>query len=686
MKKFKYVITQNQTKPIFYTVSFFTDGGTEVANRFVAANSKISQPQTTKDGFILLGWTRSYEQIEPWSFETDIVTEDITLYAIWQIDESLLNYIYVGGGSGYLAKHRTLDFLLIDAASDLSSRTYIIKKDSEHLYAITNNRRISKYTLSTSPNEIELNNLVQQITTPPGTIFGMDIDDTHIYVAGDNFENNNRIFKYLKSDLTLVGQSDRFQISGNNYSFGRLTLDDDYIYTTETVGNHFRIYNKNDLSLKFSFFAGLVQSQIPPDIIVDSTHIYTIGPNSCVIKYNKSDMTVAAIDPTGYAYSTLAVDDTYVYAGARFTTTNSNVIKLLKSDLSNIQFSPRTNLRTLWSLVIDNEYIYTGGEGRFSQENTITKYRKDDLSISLRTENLGFQVYSLLFKSNEIANQTLFTTPGTYTWVAPEGVTSVSVALIGGGDSGTASRNTLDDDGFSSYMSSSGVGSGLAWKNNISVVPGQSYTVVVGAGGAQPIATGTEFSTATNKGGRSYFISDSFLSAGTGSFSVPQLRGQSGGFLGGNSGQVQWTQQYGFVSVPGGGGAGGFFGNGAEGEGFSPINNDRANNGPSTFDGAGGGGSSGIQLQSNTTTPLTLFSGFGGGTSLTNISSSYTGSQGTSSSSGAFGTNGLGTGLYGGGGWSSLTINSPGSQNTAGPGKGGAVRIVWNGQTFPNNA
>ena len=55
----------------------------------------------------------------------------------------------------------------------------------------------------------------------------------------------------------------------------------------------------------------------------------------------------------------------------------------------------------------------------------------------------------------------IFCTPGTYCWVAPAGVTSVSIVSIGGG---------------------SGSGGALAYKNNITVVPGNSYQVTVGAG------------------------------------------------------------------------------------------------------------------------------------------------------------------------------------------------------------
>ena len=63
------------------------------------------------------------------------------------------------------------------------------------------------------------------------------------------------------------------------------------------------------------------------------------------------------------------------------------------------------------------------------------------------------------------ASQQEFTTPGTYSWTAPAGVTSVSVVAIGPG------------------ATNAGGGGGLTWANGLSVTPVQSYTVVVGAGG-----------------------------------------------------------------------------------------------------------------------------------------------------------------------------------------------------------
>ncbi len=59
-----------------------------------------------------------------------------------------------------------------------------------------------------------------------------------------------------------------------------------------------------------------------------------------------------------------------------------------------------------------------------------------------------------------------------YNWTVPAGVTEISVVCVGGGGSGVA-----DHDG------ASGCGGGLAFKNQIPVVPGSTIEVSVGGGG-----------------------------------------------------------------------------------------------------------------------------------------------------------------------------------------------------------
>ena len=60
-------------------------------------------------------------------------------------------------------------------------------------------------------------------------------------------------------------------------------------------------------------------------------------------------------------------------------------------------------------------------------------------------------------------SQQAFTTPGTFSWVAPLNVTSVGVVAVGGGGGGSCSN-------FGVQSSNGGGGGGLGWKNCIPVV------------------------------------------------------------------------------------------------------------------------------------------------------------------------------------------------------------------------
>ena len=101
-------------------------------------------------------------------------------------------------------------------------------------------------------------------------------------------------------------------------------------------------------------------------------------------------------------------------------------------------------------------------------------------------------------------SQAAFTAAGTFSWTAPTNVRSVCVVCVGGGSRGGAG--------------------GLGWKNNISVIPGQSYTVVVG--------------NYSNGGtaGTSYFINTGTVSGIGGSGDTGGGYTGDGGGYGGNGG------------------------------------------------------------------------------------------------------------------------------------------------------
>ena len=227
------------------------------------------------------------------------------------------------------------------------------------------------------------------------------------------------------------------------------------------------------------------------------------------------------------------------------------------------------------------------------------------------------------------AGQQQYTTAGTYSWVAPSGITNVSVVCVGGGGASIETN------------ARGGGGGGLGWKNNISVSPGSSYTVVVGAGGASGNA-GT--------GEQSYFNSPSLVAGGGGTSST------AGTYIGdgGGNGGIGGTKATGYG---GGGGAGGYTGNGGAG-GNANGNNGSAGSGGGS--GGGGGGTTGRGAH-------------GGGTGI--LGQGADGAAGTFQVSGGDGSQFTGSGAFGRGGLQANTVN----YNY--PGGVGAVRIIWAGDS-----
>ena len=243
----------------------------------------------------------------------------------------------------------------------------------------------------------------------------------------------------------------------------------------------------------------------------------------------------------------------------------------------------------------------------------------------------------------DVSGQAQFTEVGTYQWIAPSGVFQVSAVCIGGGGNG----------GVQEFSSSGGAGGGgaLGWKNNISVTPGQSYTVVVG-GTALDSYFITDTTVKGGKGGNAEDSGTSTFTGGTGGNYVGD-----GGGNGGNGGNSDGTDG------GGGGGAGGYSGNGGGGgAGYTQG----GNNGGAGQGGGGGGGSNGY----NGGSPG--HGGEGGGTGILGEGASGTGGVGGVQSNGQDGSPGSGgvAKMFGGGGHGSYQSNpSNGAQ--------GAVRLIW---------
>ncbi|WP_425284871.1 glycine-rich domain-containing protein [Devosia crocina] len=245
----------------------------------------------------------------------------------------------------------------------------------------------------------------------------------------------------------------------------------------------------------------------------------------------------------------------------------------------------------------------------------------------------------------------VWTTPGTYTWTVPEGVTSICAVCVGAGGTGESRANIGGSP-------QGGGGGGLAWGNDIPVTPGQVLNIVVGAAATSGRSGSTILhfdwliATGGNKGGS--FGPAPPTTDGTGGTSGGTKR--QGGGSGGTGGHVT-------SGAGGGGGAGGYSGDGGRGGGFL---GDFAQ-------GQGGGGAGGQHTVSNTAGQ----SRGGGGVGIYGE-----GQNGLISGGG--GSGGQNSPLAGGGNFG----GGSGSRNNSSvivPGASGAIRIIWGeGRAFPS--
>lgn len=132
--------------------------------------------------------------------------------------------------------------------------------------------------------------------------------------------------------------------------------------------------------------------------------------------------------------------------------------------------------------------------------------------------------------------EAVYTIPGSYDFIVPGGVTSVCVVCVGGG---------------SNINSGGGGGGGLGWRNDISVVPGQSIAVTVGSLGGTS-SFGTVLS-ATGGSGTTGGHPSGHTGGGNGGDALRPYCGAGAGGYSGDGGDADYPGHAG----SGGGGGGG---------------------------------------------------------------------------------------------------------------------------------
>jgi len=366
---------------------------------------------------------------------------------------------------------------------------------------------------------------------------------------------------------------------------------------------------------------------------------------------------------TGLTYSALPVWSTASGSlGTSLSESGSAISNITLSATENAQSityavtsgSLPTGLSLSSSGVISGTITGSGGTYNFTVTAT-------DPQNQTATRNFSYTVTTN-------AGQQAYITAGSYSWTAPAGITSVSVVCVGGGGCGAYSFTPAD-------WYSGGGGGALAYKNNITVIPGNTYAVVVGANGvnnAHDVTGGA--------GGDSSFNGTSCKAGGGAGGNT-----HSSGGAGGAGGTVKNGD---------GGGAGGDGGD--EGSGADPGNAFAGGGGAGGYSGAGGKGANGRGGTLTSAYGINGQVGSGGG-----------GAGGTARGSAPYNSynRGGGVGILGqgtSGDYSSVTSSMGGSgAGTTTPnyynygagvtwqypyGGDGAVRIIWpgNARQFPS--
>lgn len=448
----------------------------------------------------------------------------------------------------------------------------------------------------------------------------------------------------------------------DNLNSGSITITNNTGTLTKTLANDLTTEGSQTILLR------LRSGSVSGPVIATSSTVTIADTSTLPSATITPDKLGIYVGDTGYLTVTWTINTVGVGNGTLYYTNSGTTNASDFSDGLNSGSITITNDVGTLSKTIISDGSATG------IETIIMQVRAVSTSGTVIATSSTVNVYDSVSTTSQIA----FTTPGTYSWTCPPGVTKVSVVAVGAGGGGQCNSGSQDGSALGG-----GGGGGLGYTNNITVVPRTSYTVVVGA------------SAAATSGGDSYFINTSTVKGGGGATATVTTSGGAGGTYtgtGGGNGGAGGTQGAGGWQSGAGGGAGGYSGNGGAG-------GNHASNGSPAATSSGGGGGGGAD---NYSYGNTCGSGGGGGVGIlgkgTDGAGGNTGGSdglqtgggaGSSGTAGQIGTqtlvgaHGGAGGTYGGGGGS---IADQGHGEVGGAGGSGAVRIIWPGNTrlFPS--
>jgi len=285
---------------------------------------------------------------------TDLEGDNIT-YEV-NIFEDAVTDVYIGGATTHEVWKIDKSTMNEPASADklaYGGAIYGIAIDDTHVYigggtTVNEVWKIDKSTMSEPASADKLNY--------GGTIWGIVVDDTHIYIVG---AVNNEVWKIDKETMSEPASADKLSYGTTIYG---IAIDDTHIYIGGLTTNELWKIDKSTMNEpaaadKLSY-GGTIR-----DIAIDDTHVYIGGATTNELwKVNKSTMAAPAsankLAYGGTIYG-IAVDDTHVYIGGL---TTNEVWKIDKETMSEPASADKLNYGgSIRGIAEDDTHVYIGG-------------------------------------------------------------------------------------------------------------------------------------------------------------------------------------------------------------------------------------------------------------------------------------------------------------------------------------
>ncbi len=366
-----------------YTV-IFIDGDKPLVTQVVAAGEKATDPNSSKDGYVIEGWYKEVSFENKWDFDVDTVGDNIRLYAKWLID-----YEVVADGETDITSTTKLTITFGEAVSGLDVGDITLTDDTGEAIKGTLTGSGTTWTLTVT-------DVVQGDITFAITKDGINPDTktVAVYVASDDVTfmltavgtsetGTTAITITLSEAVPGLDKDENLMIGATGDTgaivSGDLTSIDNIVYTLEvtsvtTAGTVTIAITKEGITTEGKTVTVSKASPLPADVgfvltktdNAGTTTELVITLDSAVAGLTKGDITLGGTADIDTA-ATFTTDDSIIYklALTAIRTTGTVTVTIGKTGIVNTESDPVDIIAALASIAVTDgptKNTYTAGE------------------------------------------------------------------------------------------------------------------------------------------------------------------------------------------------------------------------------------------------------------------------------------------------------------------------------------